>query len=105
MVGNESFPVFQDDCRTAVGKGSTVLEEFDGEPRPKNDEKYVEVVRLNLGVGKEMMASGLSDVLRTVENGPFLYVARLRVIIAGVSVFLVDEASFSAGDEDNVEPG
>lgn len=106
-VGFESSPVVQEDCRTAVGKGWAVCHESDDDKlRPKNDEKYVDVVRLNFGAGKEMIASGRKDVLRIVDDGPLCLVARLRVIMAGVSVVCVDEASLLSGDdEDSVELG
>jgi hypothetical protein len=55
----------------------------------------VDVVRLNLGGGKEVIALGRRDVLRIME-GPIVLVARLRVIIAGVSLSLVNGPSFSA---------
>lgn len=58
----------------------------------------MDVVRLNLGGGKEVMALGRSDVLRMMEDGPFL-VARRRVIIAGVSLGVVEGLVFSTCED------
>jgi hypothetical protein len=79
--------------------GSSFLKFIEGGVRRKKDAKYVEVVLLNLGGGNEMIALGRRDILRGRAEDPFLLVARLRVIIAGVSPALLDDTLSPACDE------
>ena len=46
------------------------------------------------------MRWGRRDILRARDDGPFLRVAHLRVIIAGVLLALIEVLLFSAFDED-----